>query len=51
MDNLYKFNKFFGVGNVKLYGDSAMFQITKLGDLVFILEHFNSYPLKQHKIC
>jgi hypothetical protein len=27
----------------------AMFQITKLGDLVFILEHFKLYPLKTHK--
>ena len=26
-----------------------MFQITKLGDLVFILEHFKLYPLKTHK--
>jgi hypothetical protein len=40
IDILYKFHKFFCVGNVNLYGDSAMFQITKLGDLVFILEHF-----------
>ena len=49
IDILYKFKKFFGVGNVNLYGDSAMFQITKLGDLVFILEHFKLYPLKTHK--
>jgi hypothetical protein len=26
-----------------------MFQITKLGDLVFILEHFKLYTLKTHK--
>jgi len=26
-----------------------MFQVTKLGDLVFIIDHFNLYPLKTHK--
>jgi hypothetical protein len=26
-----------------------MFQVTKLGDLVFIIDHFNLYPLKTQK--
>jgi LAGLIDADG endonuclease len=26
-----------------------MFQVTKLGDLVFIIDHFNLYPLKTKK--
>lgn len=38
-----------GVGYVNLYGNSAMFQVTKLGDLFFILEHFKIYPLKTQK--
>jgi LAGLIDADG DNA endonuclease family protein len=37
------------VDNVNLYGNSAMFQVTKLGDLVLILEHFKLYPLKTQK--
>lgn len=46
---LYQIQKFFGVGNVTLYEDSCHFQITKFGDLVFIIEHFNLYPLKTQK--
>jgi hypothetical protein len=34
---------------VTLHGKKAMFQITKLGDLVFIIEHFKFYPLKTQK--
>jgi len=49
IDILYLIHKFFGVGNVNLYGNSAMFQVTKLGDLVFIIDHFNLYPLKTQK--
>lgn len=46
---LYQIQKFFGVGYVNLHEDSCHFQITKLGDLVFIIEHFNLYPLKTKK--
>ena len=46
---LYHIQKFFGVGNVTLHGDNSMFQITKLADLVYIIEHFKTYPLKTHK--
>ena len=46
---LYLIQKFFGVGNVVINGDSAMFQITKLGDLALIIEHFKLYPLKTQK--
>lgn len=49
IDILYLIQKFWGVGNVTLHGNSAMFQITKLGDLVFIIDHFKIYPLKTQK--
>lgn len=49
IDILYLIQKFFGVGNVTIQGDSAMFQITKLRDLVSIVEHFKQYPLKTKK--
>jgi hypothetical protein len=46
---LFLIQKFFGGGNVTLHGQSAMFQITKLEDLFFIIEHFKIYPLKTQK--
>jgi hypothetical protein len=49
IDILYLIQKFFGVGNVTLHGEKAMFQVTKLGDLVIIIEHFKFYPLKTQK--
>lgn len=49
MDILYLIQKFFGVGNVTIQGNSAMYQITKLGDLISITEHFKLYPLKTQK--
>ena len=49
IDILYLIQKFFGVGNVTIQGDSAMFQMTKFRDLVSIVEHFKQYPLKTKK--
>lgn len=49
VDILYLIQKFFGVGNVTLHGNSAMYQVTKLGDLLFIIDHFNLYPLLTKK--
>jgi len=49
IDILYLIQKFFGVGNITLHGNSAMYQITKLGDLVIIIDHFNLYPLLTQK--
>ena len=49
MDSLYLIQRFFGVGNVTVDGNSAMFQVVKLSDLTYIIEHFNSYPLKTQK--
>lgn len=46
---LYAIQKFFSVGYVNINGDSASFQTTKIADLVCIIEHFNSYPLKTQK--
>lgn len=46
---LYLIQKFFGVGKVTIYGNSALFQITKFRDLVSIIEHFKQYPLKTKK--
>jgi hypothetical protein len=49
IDILYLIQKFFGVGNITLHGNSAMYQVTKLGDLVIIIDHFNLYPLLTKK--
>jgi hypothetical protein len=49
VDILYLIQKFFGVGNVTLHGNSAMYQVTKLGDLLIIIDHFNLYPLLTKK--
>jgi LAGLIDADG endonuclease len=49
LDSLYLIQRFFGVGNVTLHGNSAMFQVVKLSNLVYIIEHFNNYPLKTQK--
>lgn len=46
---LYSIQRFFGVGNVRLYADKAQYQVQKLSDLVFIIEHFTKYPLKTKK--
>jgi len=46
---LYGIQKFFGVGYINIHGDSVLFQTTKLADLVYIIEHFNLYPLKTQK--
>jgi len=49
LDLLYKLQRFFGVGNVTLHGDSAMSSVTNLEDIGFIIEHFNQYSLKTQK--
>ena len=49
LNMLYLIQKFFGVGYVTINGDSAMYQVTKLGDLVSIFDHFELYPLKTQK--
>ena len=49
IDILYLIQKFFGVGNITLHGNSAMYQVTKLGDLVIIIDQFNLYPLLTQK--
>jgi len=49
LENLNLIQRFFGVGSVTLHGDSAMYQVTKLNDLAYIIEHFNNYPLKTQK--
>lgn len=49
LDSLYLIQRFFGVGNVTVHGDSAMFQVVKLSDLACIIEHFYNYPLKTQK--
>jgi hypothetical protein len=41
--------RFFGVGHVTLHGNAAMYQVVKLSDLAFIIEHFDNYPLKTKK--
>lgn len=46
---LYLIQRFFGVGNVTLHGDAALYQAVKLSDLACIIEHFNNYPLKTQK--
>lgn len=49
VESLYLIQRFFGVGNVTLHGDTAMFQVVKLSDLACIIGHFNNYPLKTKK--
>ena len=49
LDSLYLIQRFFGIGNVTVHGDSAMYQVVKLSDLACIIEHFNNYPLKTQK--
>jgi hypothetical protein len=41
--------RFFGAGHVTLHGNAAMYQVVKLSDLAFIIEHFDNYPLKTKK--
>ena len=49
LDSLYLIQRFFGIGNVTVHGDSAMYQVVKLSDLACIIEHFDNYPLKTQK--
>lgn len=49
IDLLYKLQSFFGVGNVTLHEDSAMFSVRNLNGIGIIIEHFNQYPLKTQK--
>lgn len=42
--------RFFGVGHVTLHGNAAMYQVVKLSDLAFIIEHFDNYPHKNMEI-
>ena len=46
---LYKIQSFFGVGNVTLHGDSAVFSVTNVEAIGLIIEHFKQYPLKTQK--
>lgn len=48
-DSLYLIQQFFGVGSVTLHGDTAMYQVVRLSDLICIIEHFNIYSLKTQK--
>jgi len=41
--------KFFDAGNVTIYGDKAMYQITKVNDLLKVITHFDTYSLKTKK--
>jgi len=49
IDILYLMQRFFGAGHVTLHGNAAMYQVVKLSDLAFIIEHFENYPLKTKK--
>jgi len=49
IDLLYLIQRFFGVGNVSLHGDTALYQVIKLSDLACVIEHFNNHPLKTQK--
>lgn len=49
IDTLYLIQRFFGVGNVTIHGDSAMYEVLSIKDLVCVIEHFNKYPLKTQK--
>lgn len=49
IDLLYLIQRFFGVGNVTLHGDTALYQVIKLSDLACVIEHFNNHPLKTQK--
>lgn len=49
IDSLYLIQRFFGVGNVTLHGNSAMYQVVRLSDLACVIEHFKNYPLKTQK--
>ena len=40
---------FFDAGNICIYGDKAMYQITKINDLLKVITHFDAYPLKTKK--
>ena len=49
IDVLYKIQKFFFVGNVTIHKDTANYQVVSLTDLLRVIEHFNSYPLRSQK--
>lgn len=49
IDVLYRIQKYFGVGNVTLHKDTAIYQVIAMKDLLKIIEHFNTYPLKTKK--
>ena len=50
IDVLYTIQKYFGVGNVNLHQDTAIYQVITIKDLLKIIEHFNTYPLKPKNI-
>lgn len=41
--------KFFDAGYITIYGDKAMYQITKVNDLLNVITHFDTYSLKTKK--
>lgn len=47
---LYKLKEFFGVGNVTINGITAYFQVVAKKDLIKVINHFISYPLKSKKL-
>lgn len=49
IDILYQIQRFFGVGNIYVHGDSAIYQVMGLKDLVYVIEHFNKYLRKRLK--
>lgn len=49
LDSLYLIKRFFGVGNVTVHGDSVIYQVVRLSDLLYVIEHFNNYPLITQK--
>lgn len=46
---LYAIQRFFCVGNVTIHGDSAMYQVVKLNDILHIIKHFDTFSLKTQK--
>lgn len=48
-DILYLLQRYFGFGNVSIYDDKVIYQVSRLSDLECIISHFDKYPLKSQK--
>ena len=48
-DILYSLQGYFGFGNVSIYDDKVIYQVSRLRDLECIITHFDNYPLKSKK--